>query len=189
MKTLHSLFLVSLFLFVTASPAPAAEAKKDLAEIARGSWPFANSNPEGLRAARGWVIRSEDEFVTVAGLLGSSTGKKTMTADLAKQLKIEAIDFSKHSLIVVSGGVKNTGGHRVEISRVAKDDKGVVAHWLAVGPEPGGFVTQAFTHPTAVLLIPKLAGDVRFEPAFGPGKNPPAKGNLRPVPLPRIKLD
>ena len=188
MKSLLALSLVSLIqLSAIGAPANAAPGD-DVAILARGAWPFAKADPTGPRTARGWIIRTENELLEAAGPLPAAIAPKALLADLAKRLKIDEIDFNKHTLIVVSSGVKNTGGHRVEITRVEKGAKGNVAHWLATGPK-GGFVTQAFTHPTAVVIISKLDGPILFEPAFDAVKNPPVKPKLRPAPKPQIKPD
>lgn len=187
MKTPFALALALLFQTVSAAAPPAKAGSDVLAILARGSWPYAKADPDGPRAARGWIIRTENEFLEAAGLLPAAVAPKALLAALAKKLKIEAIDFSQHTLIVISGGVKNSGGHRVEIVRVEKGGKGGVVHWLAEPPR--GFATQAFTHPSEVVVIPKLDGDIRFEPAFGAAKNPPLKPGPRPAPKPRIKIN
>ncbi len=188
MKTPFALALALLFQTVSAAAPPAKAGADVLAILARGSWPYAKADPDGPRAARGWIIRTENEFLEAAGFPRSATvTPKSVVAALAKKLKIEAIDFSQHTLIVISGGVKNSGGHRLEIVRVEKGGKGGVVHWLAEPPR--GFATQAFTHPSEVVVIPKLDGDIRFEPAFGAAKNPPLKPSPRPAPKPRIKIN
>jgi hypothetical protein len=102
------------------------------------------------------VIRSEEELQRLVGKEGVER--------LAKQLKVEAIDYKKHMLVHVTGGVHPTGGYRVEITGVKKDGKAgtLNVHWKLHTPRLGGAVTQAFTHPGELLLLERFEGDVRF---------------------------
>ncbi|MGE3808099.1 MAG: hypothetical protein AB7K24_25845, partial [Gemmataceae bacterium] len=81
---------------------------------------------------------------------------------LAKQLKVDAIDFSKQMLVHVTGGTKNSGGFRVEITRIVRDDKAKTLTVYSKLHTPGAAATAAITHPGAMALIEKFEGTVKF---------------------------
>ena len=71
-------------------------------------------------------------------------------------------------LIVVTAGVKPTGGYSVEIAGLKVADKMLTVAWKVNAPT--GFATQAFTHPGVVALLPRFEGEVRFAAADKPPK-------------------
>ena len=85
------------------------------------------------------------------------------TADLAKALKVEAIDWKKQMVIVVSGGERPTGGYTVETKPLEVKDGKLIVHWKINVPK--GIVPQIVTHPALTILVDRFAGDVVFDPA------------------------
>jgi hypothetical protein len=78
---------------------------------------------------------------------------------------VPAIDFHKQMIVGVSAGVQPTGGYRVEVTRVEKDQDGkggTTALWRLRTPPPDQRVAQELTHPAEVVLIEHRAGPVQF---------------------------
>ncbi|MBI3563607.1 MAG: protease complex subunit PrcB family protein [Elusimicrobia bacterium] len=73
------------------------------------------------------------------------------------------VDFKKYVGVVVFVGEKPTGGFTVVFQEpVAKGDDSVVRYTV---PKPGGFVTQAFTHPWKAKAFPRPKGKLIVEAA------------------------
>lgn len=78
--------------------------------------------------------------------------------------QIPAVDFDRHVVVFLLGGMHNTGGWSVvpESARVEGDTAIVVAK--VQGPPPGGITTQAITYPYAVITINRRGvAKVRWE--------------------------
>src|SRR5437763_10315226 len=121
-KPMLALLLVTTLL----SPAPAAagkdaptgvEGRVDLKVLAR--FPANLGGHE-----QHTVVRSADELSKLKG------GKSTeLEAQLAKQLKVERIDWDKQMLLVIVGGTQRTGGYGVELTGLEVKDKDLVVNW------------------------------------------------------------
>jgi hypothetical protein len=139
-----------------------ADPPKDLGKpvkiLGRATWRASTkpgASPQQL------VIRSEAEF---AKTVSAGNDAKNVLENLAKQLKVDAIDWNKHMLVVVSAGAQRTGGYRVEVLGVyAREDK-LTVHWKLHSPKPTDFVTMAFTHPAETVLIESSDRKVMFDP-------------------------
>lgn len=92
------------------------------------------------------------------------TANEKVTADLAAAFKVPSIDWTKHMVIVVSGGPQPTGGFGIIAKSVEIKGKKLVVNWELLRPDPGSNVTQAFTHPTVTILVDRFDGDVEFNP-------------------------
>jgi len=152
--------LTSLLVAALVAPLPADEKKTDEAGpkiLARTSARLANSS---------MVIRSAADLLKARGGEGDAD---QAVAEAAKQLKVDAIDFKKQMIIVVSGGVQRTGGYSVDVKGLKIKDKVLIVEWKLNTPKPGAFVTQALTHPAQTILVERFDGEVRFDP-------PPPKG-------------
>ena len=161
------LTLTTLTLLAGVDPEPAdANATKI---VARASWTHARADFK----ARGkdqvqLVIRSAAELVEAIPMYKNRDAlpaavEKAATADLAKALKVKDIDWNKQMLVVVSGGTRRSGGYRVEVTGLAIKDKTMTAKWTLHSPK--GVATAVITHPGEVVLVPKFAGKVVFDPA------------------------
>jgi hypothetical protein len=132
---------------------------------ARAAWPFADLSPKGDTQGRQFVIRSAAELVNNPnfGMLldgkADGTGEK-LTAQLAKLLKVDGIEWKKQMLVVVTGGVKATGGWKIDIAAVTNGEKACTVSWSLEAPK--GVATQAFTHPALVALVDRCEGEVAF---------------------------
>lgn len=125
----------------------------DKKEAGKGDGPKIHARASASFGKASTVIRTADEKAT---------------AELAKNLKVDAIDWKKQMVIVISGGSQRTGGYSVEAKSLEVKDGKLTVHWkLNV---PTGIVTQAFTHPTQTILVDRFEGDVVFDPAPPAGK-------------------
>lgn len=139
---------------------------KELKIHAKTRWQYVSSAPDGDKKGKQFAMRSAAELVANTPFKGRDGTKeaveKAATEELAKALKVTAIDWSKQMLVVVTGGVKSSGGWRIDISKVAVDGKTASVLWSLSAPE--GFATQAFTHPSLVALVDRCEGEVTFIP-------------------------
>jgi hypothetical protein len=109
------------------------------------------------------VIKSAEQL----GKLQNMDADKASAA-AAKMLKVDAIDWTKQMLIVISGGTQRTGGYSVEAKSLEVKDGKLIVNWKLNTPGPGSIVTQALTNPALTILVDRFEGDVIFEP-----KSPP----------------
>jgi hypothetical protein len=135
--------------------------ERDLKIQGRGFW-RASARPGS--AAQQLVIRDAGEAAKASGLPADGKGQELASANLAKALKAEKIDWDKQMVVVVTGGAKPTGGFRVEILGLTLKDKELIVKWKLHSPKPGDFVTQAFTHPAEAVLVEKVDAKVVFDP-------------------------
>jgi hypothetical protein len=115
---------------------------------------------QAIGGTKSMAIRSAKEAAAF-------TGKKEQeaTADLAKRLKVETIDWKKQMVISISGGVQRTGGYSVQANKLTVKDNVLTVHWKLNSPKPGDFVTQVVTRPGLTVLTEGFEGEVRFDPA------------------------
>lgn len=75
---------------------------------------------------------------------------------MSPSVSLSAVDWSHEVAVVVDMGEQRTGGYGVAVRRVQVAGPDRVELSLDVRrPEPGMFVTQAFSHPYAVARVPK----------------------------------
>jgi hypothetical protein len=166
-------------------PAPAQEEEccegddaKELKIHAKARWQYVMANPDGDTKGKQFALHSAAELVAATPFKNldapQQVVEKKATEELAKALKVESIDWSKQMLVVVTGGVKPTGGWQIDVQKVVVDGKKCVVVWQLTPPD--GFATQAFTHPSLVALVDRCEGTVEFAVA-PPSKKikPPAK--------------
>ena len=72
------------------------------------------------------------------------------------------VHFSKETILVVTLGMRSTGGYSVVFTRVHYDGETLVAHLRYTAPGPDDMVTMALTAPFAIIAVPKHEGPVRF---------------------------
>ena len=119
----------------------------------------------GTRVAPGnaTVINSAEQL----GVLRNVPADKA-SADVAKMLKVDKIDWEKQMLIIISGGTQRTGGYSVEATSLEVKSGNLIVHWKLNSPPPGSFVTQALTNPAQTILVERFAGEVSFDPPAPP---------------------
>ncbi|MCI0463562.1 MAG: protease complex subunit PrcB family protein [Gemmataceae bacterium] len=152
-------------------------AGKPLKILAKAPWTFAPAKPDGPKEGLQKVIR---QAVDLANLhpwnqldAPAQTVAKTASAAVAKALKVDAIDWDKQMLVIVTAGVKPTGGWKVEIASVTAGDKSITVNYDMTPPK--GFATQAFTHPGQVALVERAEGMAKFVPVPGKAGRPKLK--------------
>jgi hypothetical protein len=91
------------------------------------------------------------------------TADEKATADLAKKLKVDAIDWKKQMVIVIAGGQQRTGGYSVEAKSLEVKDGKLIVHWKLNAPD--GIATQVISYPALTILVDRFEGDVVFDPA------------------------
>jgi hypothetical protein len=128
---------------------------------AKATWPFAATGPQADKSRKQLVIRTAAELVanTNTGPAPEDTDEKRIAA-VAKLLKVDSIDWKKQMLVVVSGGIKTTGGWRIDIAAVTKGEKACTVSWSMEAPN--GIATQAISHPAVVALVDRCEGEVHF---------------------------
>ena len=150
--------LLTLVLPVAEDRKPDPTKDRELKIEARGFW-RASIRPG---TAQQLVIRSAAEAAKASGLPADGKGQEQATANLAKALRIEKIDWDKQMVVVATAGAKPTGGYRVEVLSVAVKEGNLLVKWKL--HTPTGFVTQAFTHPGEAVLVEKAEGKATFDP-------------------------
>jgi hypothetical protein len=63
------------------------------------------------------------------------------------------VDFAKQSVVAVFGGERPTGGWSVRVRSIEQRGSSCTVRYEVVGPPPGAVVTQAITHPFAVVKV------------------------------------
>lgn len=151
--------MVSLVL--AAPPESKDEKDRDLKILARGAWPVRHEKPTQL------VVRNAEELALAHGVAPKDAKEKRfqadVTADLVSLLEVKAIDWDKQMLVVVTAGMKRTGGYRVEILSLPVKDGTLTVRWKLHSPAPGDIVTQAITYPAEMVLVERVAA-VKFDP-------------------------
>jgi hypothetical protein len=130
--------------------------------LGRGVWKPATKSGDQQHV----VIRSGEELAKAAGLdkPDGEDAQKKAAETVVKALKVDEIDWKKQMFIVVTGGVKRTGGYSVEITKIETADKVMTVHWKLNSPKPGSAVTQTITHPALTVIVDRFEGKVVFEP-------------------------
>src|SRR5262245_54623772 len=156
---------------------------EELKILAKAMWRYAPANPDGKREGLKLVLKTAADLVAATPFskldAPQQVVEKMATAELAKTLKVDTIDWTKQMLIVVTAGVKPSGGYSVEITSLKVADKTLTVA-SKINP-PKGFATQAFTHPGQVVLVPRFEGEVKFAAPAAEGKG--TSGRLAPEPF------
>jgi hypothetical protein len=152
--------------FAAAEPAKAKQETKKPAAAPGEVKVLARSSAGILPKVSGHqVIRNGNELAKALGGIED----KAAAARVVAALKGPELDWQRHTLLVISGGVQRTGGYAVELQGLEVKDKVLVVRWKLKRPGPGDIVTQAITHPTLILMVNRFDGEVRFDPP-APGK-------------------
>jgi hypothetical protein len=105
--------------------------------------------------AKQLVLRSPEELAKAGNLTEEQ---------LAKQFKVDKIDWKTQMIVVVTGGVKPTGGYSVEVESLAVKGKVLTVKWKLTSPKPGSITPQIVTHPGQAVLAERFEGEVKFDP-------------------------
>ena len=77
--------------------------------------------------------------------------------------KPPAVDFTRSMVIGVFVGSRQTAGYAVEITRIEKQDTGLVVSYREQGPAPDVIVAQVLTAPFHIVQTQLHPGHVRFQ--------------------------
>ena len=73
----------------------------------------------------------------------------------SRQAPIPIVDFTKNSVIVVTMGEQNSGGHSIKISSVSETDKAIIVNIEESKPGSTCITTSVMTYPFQLIEIPK----------------------------------
>jgi hypothetical protein len=156
MKIIAPFAPLCLVLCVNLSTAADKQEVKILKEV---QWPLPD---ETIAKVKPGVARSDEELVKL-------TGDKNASADFAKRFKVDAIDWKKQMVIIVSDGQKPTGGYSVGVTDLKADGKTLIVNWKLKKPDPGSILPQIVTNPGEAVLTDRFEGDIKFDPPLPKG--------------------
>lgn len=163
--------------------AKAEDSAKTASIVARGVWPHVQTT----RSTPGsgdlfWVIRTQDDWAAVnksKGLLSLAQALKVKEIDLTKQMVI-AVRGANQPMVGVAAGPgpqqvpppQPSTPSRVAIERIEKREGDALHVWWKFEPRDN---EQVLSCPVAVALVPRMAGEVKFEQVKGrtPQERPP----------------
>jgi len=125
---------------------------------AKAAWPFASDND---KKGKQLVLRSAADLVNSSPPKPNITEKKA-TEELAKAFKVNTIDWDKQMVVVVTAGQKPTGGYQIDIQSITTAGKDATVNWKLTSPQ--GIAIQVLTHPSVMVLVDRVAGEVKFDP-------------------------
>ncbi len=130
--------------------------------LARSVWPVREDKGERL------VLHDARELAIALGVAPKDARDRRIQSDAesdtAKLFKVKGIDWNKQMVVVVTVGVRRTGGYRVEIESLTVKDELLTVKWKLHEPRPGDLVTQALTYPAQMVLVDRFQGRVAFDP-------------------------
>jgi hypothetical protein len=158
--------VVSLVLGALSADTAKGGEDRELKILARGVWPVRKDKPVQL------VLRSAEELAVAHEIDPKDAKDKRMQSavseDVAKLLKVKAIDWKKQMIVVVTAGTKPTAGYSIEVLTLAVKDKTLTVRWKLNSPKPDAVVASVITHPSQMALVERFEGPVQFDP---PAKN------------------
>lgn len=159
--------LASGWLFLAAT-GPAAQKDtpaqdkdwKDLRIAAKTAW-YYGALDRGT-PPRQVVLRTQEELLSQIGYRTVTPEALKASNEIARLLGVAEIDWKKNMVLVVTGGVKPTGGYRVDLLWVkAKEkEKKALAKWSLTPPEGAGM--PGITNPGIVALVERFEGKIEF---------------------------
>ena len=78
--------------------------------------------------------------------------------------ELPAVDFARSTLVLIAVGERSTGGHAIRVDRVTRKGDAAIVHYTVTRPGPGCMTTQVMTAPAELISIPRIGGEVRFQP-------------------------
>lgn len=107
----------------------------------------------GLNESARMVIRRQDEWTALYSRMLNAHGPKPA---------MPVVDFSQHMLIVAAMGSRPTGGYRIRIESVSRQNSVITAHVRLTSPGMSCFTSQAFTEPADIVRISRSELPVVF---------------------------
>jgi hypothetical protein len=139
-------------------------------EIASGTLPdaagddgvFARSDwqpPDAQRLGRrDYVFRDGEALAKAMRLTGASPAEGA-TSQLARLLRVPALDWSKHMAVSVCAGLTD-GGRRLTVTKAAVVDGALIVRYRLETPDPS---PGGFGYPAQTVLLPRFDGPVKVE--------------------------
>lgn len=115
----------------------------------------------GVQKPERVVVRSQPEW---EALWKRSAPSKSQAGAAPK------VDWSKEMVLAAFLGSRSTGGYGVQIVEARQVNGKLEVRAEERRPQPGGFVTQAFTAPFHIVAVPKSALPVVWKTAAPPAK-------------------
>jgi hypothetical protein len=86
----------------------------------------------------------------------------TLWKQHAPERRRPAVDFTRSMVVGVFLGIRPSGGHSVEITRIAREGAELIVTCRETRPDPADIVTQVITMPYHLVTTDRFAGPVRF---------------------------
>jgi len=138
MTTLHALATFALLCWMSGQSAP-----MKFTTLARG-------DQSQIEERRDVVVRTMAEWTALWKQHGG-------------QGPPPAVDLTGSMVIGVFEGSRPTAGYAVEITRIEKDDRGLVVTYREEVPAPGDMLAQVMTSPFHIVRTATYNGGVRFQ--------------------------
>jgi hypothetical protein len=123
--------------------------------FARSGW----QPPEAQRVgSRHYVFRDGEALAKGMKLTGASPAEGA-TAELARGMRITAVDWKKHMAVSVCAGL-TSGGATLRVTRAAVEDGTLFVRYLLETPKSP---TDGFGYPAETVLLPRFDGPVKVE--------------------------
>lgn len=107
----------------------------------------------GMSVRERHVIRDRAAWESVWARVASATEPR---------VSAPVIDFAQWMVVLVSAGSRSSGGHSIEIKRVADSGSELIVEVEELSPGADCMTTQALSAPLHGILVPQRAGPVRF---------------------------
>lgn len=123
--------------------------------------PLATGQQSGVQKPERVVVRTQPEWEALW---------KRSAPSKAQAEAIPEVDWSKEMVLAAFLGSRSTGGYGVRILEAREVNGKLEVRVEERRPEPGGFVTQAFTAPFHMVAAPKSALPVAWKTVAPPAK-------------------
>lgn len=80
----------------------------------------------------------------------------------AESQKPPKVDFDKETVLIVTMGMRSTGGHAIHFSDIRHEGKSLKVVVTTTSPARDAMVTMALTYPFAAIAIPKHSDSIEF---------------------------
>lgn len=67
--------------------------------------------------------------------------------------KTPAVDFKKWCLVAVFAGEKKTGGYKIEVASVVRENGRIIVFAKEISPDPSSIVIQVLSYPYTIVKI------------------------------------
>ncbi|MEZ4829139.1 MAG: protease complex subunit PrcB family protein [Bacteroidia bacterium] len=107
---------------------------------------IAEGNYCGVETASTMLIRSQEEWKSLW---------EKVTANRSPVPTLPEVNFDENLILAVFSGTQNSGGHTIEIQRVAMEKGKYQVNVLQTKPGSGCFVTDVLTQPYYIASVAK----------------------------------